>query len=343
MDSLASVGCVWDQWITPSDDPLHVIQSWFAQGHELLRSLQQTGRVELITDDHRVADTGADGAFDQTLLVNPPHVQQPAENMESTAFGQLVATAIDRASRVEPWRLLWLHSRFLTCRWDAPRIPDDPSLAEYHNDELEDEGEDNENRADVPAVFLQTEPPRIAIDQTTDPDLVTAWMNTYGCQIRLIDDLIGVMLQSTEHRDVVAIVAGTSGLSLGQNGWIGHRVGPLRSCHTRLPLIVGCGGPLRLGHLTNATVLPSLIGQLSDPSASPISTEQWTQQDEEFEPRLVTHGDGQSAVRTPRWFLVRQSDQQQRLYLKPDDVEDFNDVSRIRNDVSDVLASSLDD
>lgn len=49
-----------------------------------------------------------------------------------------------------------------------------------------------------------------------------------------------------------------------------------------------------------------------------------------------------AAVTTPQWFYVRELDQhgiseEEHLYLKPDDVDDFNDIGRLRLDVIDQL------
>ncbi len=298
--------------------------------------------MEIISDDSRVIELGADRIFDRTSLVNSllTPVEHPAEEIALTAFGQLVATAIDRGSQSDPWSLLWLHSRFLTQRWDAPR----GLVVDRFSDQPTTQGPEPpgpEQSESIPSVFEQIVVPKIAIDDASHPDLVTSWMMTYGCQIQLIDDLIAVMLQSLDIGNTVVIVAGTSGFGLGQNGWIGHRVGPLRSCHTRLPLIVGCDGPMRWPRMTSSDILPDLIEQLADASLTAVNPESWIDQDQELHPRLITQGSGQAAVTTSRWFLVRETDHQRRLFVKPDDVEDFNDISRLRNDVTELLANDL--
>ncbi len=330
INAIASIGCVWDQFIAPSDDPLQVIQCWMRDGDSAgLRTWNQRGQTELLTDDARLIELGVDQAFDQTSLIPvlEADIDDPPEEMAVTAFGQLVAAAIDRGSQDENWSLLWLHSRFLTKCWDAPR-----------ESVQEDEPPEIETPVSLPAFFRQTTPPTVAIDDSSDPDLVTSWMTTYGQQIRLVDDLIAVMLQSLGLNNAVVVIAGSSGFSLGQNGWIGHRVGPLRSCHTRLPLIIGCDGPLRWPPITSADTLPDLIGRLADTSRRIITPESWTQRDQEFDPSLITSGDGQSAVTTSRWFLVNEEDQRRRLFLKPDDVDDFNDISRLRTEVTQRLS-----
>jgi hypothetical protein len=39
------------------------------------------------------------------------------------------------------------------------------------------------------------------------------------------------------------------------------------------------------------------------------------------------------AITTDDWFYVRDQDESEHLFLKPDDVEDFNDVARIRVEI----------
>lgn len=111
--------------------------------------------------------------------------------------------------------------------------------------------------------------------------------------------------------------------------------------HTRVPLIVNTAGPLRWPRLTSADILPELITQLADGQLPGCSPEAWVEQDTEYAPQLVTRGDHEAAVTTARWFLVRQADQSQHLFVKPDDADDANDVSRLRPDVADTLAESI--
>ena len=339
VDRLASLGCVWDRWIAPSDDPREVFKRWMQTetgGEDWLHPWRHRGRTDLITDDPSLIELGFANGFDDSCLIQQldPLADRPAEEIEATQLGQMVATAIDRSSRSPPWSLLWLHSRFLTQRWDAPRLMDDlgeESVVPNEDVELL-QFEPTDELVSIPPVFEQVTPPQLRIEETSHPDLITSWMTTYGCQIQLIDDLIGVMLQAMDGQDTVVVLASTSGFSLGQNGWIGHRAGPLRSCHARLPLIISCDGPLRSMRLSSTDCLPELIRQLADPSRPLIDPDQWIQTDAEFEPRIVTQGDGRYAVTTPNWFLVC-ADQQQELFLKPDDVEDANNVSRLRTEV----------
>jgi hypothetical protein len=42
----------------------------------------------------------------------------------------------------------------------------------------------------------------------------------------------------------------------------------------------------------------------------------------------------------PSWFYVRDADESEHLFLKPDDVNDFNDVGRLRGDILETFRAS---
>ena len=308
---------------------------------------RREGNIELITDVPQVADQFEHSPFDQLVALHDRDTcsTRPAEDIVDTQLGQLVAAAIQRDSEEEPWSMLWLHSGFLTRCWDAPRFLaiidefDGVDLAPSEEVELLNEDSDvMEQLESLPPVFQETLPPRLELIKNMHPDLVTSWMRTYGCQVRLIDVLLEILLTSLQAEDPSIVILGTSGFQLGQNGWIGHRQGPLRSADIRLPMIVSDVGPLHLPHLTRSTTFPQVVEDLSrdnpqqpDPSLL-WSPEQWCQPERELE--IVTESErAHRAVSTPEWFFVQDNDSSKHLFLKPDDAEDFNNVSRLRPDV----------
>jgi hypothetical protein len=69
------------------------------------------------------------------------------------------------------------------------------------------------------------------------------------------------------------------------------------------------------------------------------SPEQWCQSDEGTS--VITQSDRtEHAVTTPDWFYVQDHDQSEHLYLKPDDIDDFNDVARLRPDIVEQLINT---
>ena len=369
IDRLASEGCLWDRMIAHDDDPTEVFRRW--AGRDSLDRFRTAGSVELITDDARLDTDSVRDSFDLVEVFDSDLASvgdRPAASIEETQLAQLVVLAIDRLRDPEPIGVLWIHSRFLTQRWDAPRDlvgadddrgAEDEPLAEDASDGLmvENESPHYDAPAEIPLMFDDLVPPDLTIDEETHPDVVTSWMRTYACQIRLIDELLGILMQSALDRNPNWMIAGTSGFALGQNGVIGHRVGPLRSCDVRLPMVIRSASTdapvhsLRIPQLTDSTKLPELLGRIFEHAAPIVTDESWSAGEQEYEPAVVTRSSRcVSAVQTPRWFFVTDdvygpgdelevhpSGRQTRLFLKPDDLDDVNDISRLRTDVVNAL------
>ena len=378
IDALAGRGCVWDRFVATDDDPLAVFRQWCGgDGQSKAPWAEHSGSfgsIELFTDDARLVTDDLEEVFDNISLVDPesfPNSDDAATSIEQTQFAQLILMAIERCQDDEPLEVLWVHSRFLTSRWDAPRdlIPieeTEESLEPSDEVELIAEEGDQPNRSapQVPFMYDGMEPPRVTIDEQTHPDVVTAWMRTYACQVRLLDDLLDVWIQAVEDHHPNFILAGTSGFGFGQNGWIGHRVGPLRSVDIRLPLVatesalLSHSTSLRVPQVIPSNIMSSLLGSLRESGSLLLNPEDWCETNSEFEPLIETRSSrSRIAVTTPKWFCV-ESDQKEfanedttpekpapidgsttdmSLFLKPDDIDDANDVGRLRIDVVDRL------
>ena len=197
--------------------------------------------------------------------------------------------------------------------------------------------EDDDCDADPADVFrlpTTTDVPHVQLTGNEHPDLLFAWMQRYAEQVRMLDAVLDVLSLSLRDRDPRLMIAGTSGFSLGQNGWIGHHVGPLRSNDVRLPMITSVGGPLRVPTLRPATDFPRVLGSLVR-NETVVTPSEWCRADEEHAPRVETQSErAVAAITTSRWYYVvdREMDSE-NLFLKPDDIDDVNDVSRLRRDV----------
>ena len=358
LDSLAAEGCLWDRWICEEVDPTRVFKSWLPESDSSswLSAWQERGPVELISDDKEVIDVATKSAFDSLCLVEARENREPVHEIENTKFAQLIAAAIERIDEGEPWELLWLHSNALSTRWDAPRWlvgaeEDSADAVEMESEpsdynEHVDSDQEMHGLADLPPVFADVSPPQIALDSNSHPDLVTSWMTTYACQLRLIDDLLGVLASSIGGSDTGIVVTGTSGFSLGQNGFIGHMLGPLRSCQISVPMIVSLGGPVRIRSLTPSRSFSTALAELAkgDQLVDPVN---WTIEHGDFDPYVMSAGQNARSITTQKWFYVSDvttdSASHERLFLKPDDVNDVNDVSRLRKEVVERFQDAMRD
>ena len=352
IDRIAAGGCVWDRWIAAADAPAAILQQT-ADEADWADGWRQRGSVELVTDVAEALQGIEDRCFDriETLPCDrATAAETPVAEVAESQLGQLIAAAIERASQQSPWSVLWLHSGFLTRRWDAPRelLPidhaDEQPQPPSEEPELLDVGLDLDASLEpLPWIFDAVIPPCIELDEQTHPDLVTSWMRTYGSQIRLVDLLVDVLLQSLQTTDPYFVLVGASGFRLGQGGNIGHQPSSLRTPDIQLPMIINAGGPLRIPGPTSTIALPNVLRDLCDQQGEPlISPARWSSlgsQPTRHESRIVTQSSRATyAVTTPGWFFVRDSDSSEHLFLKPDDVEDFNDVGRLRTDVVEQLS-----
>jgi hypothetical protein len=94
----------------------------------------------------------------------------------------------------------------------------------------------------------------------------------------------------------------------------------------------------------------SILRRLCDASSAIVSPETWCLDNDELEPSIVTRSDRAIlAVSTPQWFCVDRCIShpsskvdlvsETSLFLKPDDIDDTNDVGRLRADVVNQLIS----
>lgn len=339
IDSFAGHGVVWDRWTAHCDFDRGEIQSCLTAASRLMETLPARGSSVLVCDDDRL-DLEGITAFDSVVHVSSEPPEKIAENLEQCRFAKTVATAIDQVQ--SETGLLWLHSRALVDFWDVPHHPVEVLESSEPVEFAEEQTDAAAGDSALPPYRLpdEVQVPAIELTPNDHPDLLFTWMQRYAEVVAAVDELIGVMADATAARRPTIIVAGVSGFSLGENGWIGHRVGPLRSPDIRLPMIVSAGGPLRVPGLTSTEAFAEILSRIAD-RKPPLDPAQWCQGDEPLEPALETRSDrAERAVTTAAWFYVRDSESmgRERLYLKPDDLADINDVSRLRREVVDALS-----
>jgi hypothetical protein len=104
-------------------------------------------------------------------------------------------------------------------------------------------------------------------------------------------------------------------------------------------MIVSDSGPLRVPHVTASSALSSVLNSLGRGEGPLIQPARWSEAETGSQVETQSK-QSQIAVTTSRWFFVRDNDSSEHLFLKPDDLADFNDVGRIRGDVMEQLGRS---
>lgn len=375
LDRLAAAGVIWDRAVIPSEDLAEtLIRLWTApvESGTWVDACHRQGAIELFlardpagvidfgeparSTASRLADVANSVGIDSCTLVEVESSSEPAEDPESTLLGQLFAALVDRldasnpaADRADDWAVLWLHSDFLARHWDAPRwlfpIDDEDDLTEPENpadDWLESQVDDSESRAtgedaEPPPPLMDTvRPPAFRLDTESHPDWATTWMQTYGCQVRLIDHWVGCLLDliARDGRNIGVAILGTSGFALGQDGWVGHRVGPIISPQIHVPVMLHTPGmaPLRWPALESLERVASWLVPQADDGAALLaglaSPQAWADATAARDTLVETTSHRAAKVlTTPDWCFVRQHDGRTRMFLKPDDRDDVNDIA----------------
>jgi len=352
IDALAALGTVYDRVIITHDDTLETLARFWSD------RLAGSGAAEcFLTAGPAAADLSRlaeQKGFSQCTIVEAipdmtcPCV--PAEDIESTAMGKLFVPLLERIAEPDDWSTLWVHCDTLVRIWDAPSewVAGDDSDNEGIEPPsdigqwlMEDFEAASNPKAEVdpidhspPPFFDDCIVPRVAIPKDAHPDLITSWMDTYGLQVRALDQWIGIVAETiAAHGDDIAILlVGTSGFCLGQNGWVGHRAGPIRSPQIHVPVIVGDqhGYGIRM---PGVRPLDGIVGELkTGDRATPAA---WAMDDDDGRPSVPTITPrATSVVTTGTWFYVREGDES-RLFVKPDDREDVNDIADRCRDVVD--------
>lgn len=108
-----------------------------------------------------------------------------------------------------------------------------------------------------------------------------------------------------------------------------------------MPLIVGRGGPLHIPQLTPGREFNAILATAIEGVAAVCPPEKWSVAAAEAEPTAIESNRAIAATCCSGWFYVQDPDRSEHLYLKPDDLEDFNDVGRLREDVLESLRPGL--
>ncbi len=352
LDEISSRGWIWDRLIAENDDPKELLKTWVHNDVAWANQFKKLGPLVLISDqeDHDFDNH----CFDEiTILPVEPiqEEQQPADEAFETRFGQLIATAIERISQPDKTGAIWIHSTFLNQSWDAPSLLDseeeesDPYLAEHQteddvNVEVEQENANFDDVGVPELVATSVVPPSFKLEPKDDPDLLPQWMDRYGNQVKLLDLMLGYLVEEIERVDAQLMFIGTSGFRLGQNKEFGLHPAHLRYSDIHLPLLLTGRGPLRIPHLTGSQEVIDLLLELGRNEDRDYPAERWAESKSSVRSVSIQSARCRFAVTDPNWFCVIESDGEEVLFLKPDDIDDYNNVARLRPDVVDDLTES---
>lgn len=340
VDALAARGVVFDRVITPSTDPHETLRALAGEtagdAPSVVRLAAARGWAPaIVTDDSDVAARFAGGGADVTLVAAVARGDAAADDGE-TAVARLVDAAV-AAIRAGGRGLVWCHIGSLGVAWDAPR---------RHRDRYVDP----EDPPPPPGGGV----PSFAVDADTDPDRIVGMRQVFAGQLSLLDAQLGRLFDLAVAAHWTMLFAGVRGMPLGLHGWVGVD-GPDEPHGERVhvpAILVDAAGRMaaqRFGGLVvpadlGATLAELVAGEGADeerPLRDPAMPWQGVSlagllRDWSAVPRdrvVVMARDG-TAIVTPAWHcqssrraVVEAGGRRVRLFAKPDDFFECNDVA----------------
>jgi hypothetical protein len=330
LNQFAVGAIVFDQFWADSGDPLQVIRSMLTGTHAQQQLRRMAGReaTVAVSGCMRDAIVMADGpfaAFQQVdgvelLAVPLDDSPDPSADLESTHLAGWTANGLRCLTDHSETDLLWFHTSSLLHRWDAPlqwreALADDETLVPWD----------------------RVTPPQQAFGDADPPDELLRCIHAYAAQVQVLDACIGVLARAAEDRTLV--ITGTSGMAMGEHGWIGPGGAPLLSPRLHLPLLISdptnastrCGRMVQPPDLT--PTLQHVCGEDPESFADErrwgrslwphLTPENWAIDDEPTD--QVYGAEEGHTVWACRGWLYATHNHQEQLFLRPDDRFCVND------------------
>ncbi|MBU4273442.1 MAG: sulfatase-like hydrolase/transferase [Planctomycetes bacterium] len=318
----------------------------------------------LLSDEPLLARHPGAEDFDELIEIDPPWQPETARRIDQTQFSRCFERAIDRLASLRGPFMLWCHLGGLGTTWDAPlefrqayREPGDPPPPEGAE------------------VHERTLPP------DCDPDELLGISQSYAGQVSLLDACLGAFLDLfdglPDAGETLLTVTSSRGFPLGEH----RRVGPCDDSlfgelvHVpwmiRFPDAAGAGkgvrnrlckapsGPFRQTVPDTFSGAAARSQALVEPADLWATLLDWWELDDvpdspsaesilrlvrrengPFRDRLCIAGrDGGRAIRTPAWFFL--AGDPPKLFAKPDDRWEVNDVTSLCPEVTECLRDAL--
>jgi arylsulfatase A-like enzyme len=360
LDGLAAGGVVFDRHFADRADAAGARRTWRDGRHHL----PDSSHPEAPADDHDdlIAQLRKRGVYTCLVLDD----SRPADSPFAVGWDQIVraesndpvleaaAEALVRLAGRDAW-LLWVDVATLIPPWDTP----EEFLAPYFHDEPAGDEEDVQE-----AMEEQSEPLEPLNNPATGPvdpedgELFLHVQCSYAAAVTRLDDGLGRLLERLDAADpadeVLVVVTSDCGFALGEHGHVGP-AGPLayeEAVHVPLILCLPGGDEAgrRVPALTQAADLAATMADVFEVdllaahgrTLLPLAYGEV----DEIRPYVCSGAQaGDSAewsLRTHEWaFLLPSAGRPPRLYAKPDDRWEVNNVLQHHQDLAEGLERTL--
>jgi len=343
-DALAVEAVVFDQHY--ADDPSPA-RSARACPPGLLQALRGGRVTTALVDDRK--DRPPDGReWDLVIRTDPASHPTPGD-----ALIAAVECALDQLSSRSPW-LLWIETDRLLPPWDF-----DAETYQHYASATARFSDDEESSADLPPAI--TNP---ATDRLT-PDDDRGWHrlhNSFAAALTSFDAEVEVVIEVWRERQLdrtaAWVVTSGYGWPLGEHGVVGPHASRMHPELVHLPLMIRFPehrqGMRRVSGFTQSSDLASTLAELfrigksmdwQGESLMSLTSGSSTQVRELVRSSSARTSHIERGLRTLDWAYlpaVPETGEPQRLYRKPDDIWEVNDLAPRHPDECDRLAALLD-
>ena len=337
---------------------------------DLLAVLRARGiHTCLIVDDSRPSPLAFAEGWDAVQ-----HIVATEDTSPLDATLEAVGAALERLEKRDDW-LLWIDLATPLPPWDVPEEFQSPYFTEESDDEdvEEDDADDDENEEDDEEEDEESEELEALTPLTgvavgpIDPDddsLFLRLHTSYAAAVTYLDAGIGQLLDALANLeggdDLLLLFTTDTGTNLGEHGIVGPVRAWLHDEVVHLPLIARLPGGAEAGRRVEAlTQTVDLAATLADWFRTPFPTAHGRSL------LPLIHGEVENlrpfacsglqvgeyieyALRTPDWAFIlplrRDADDEARLprlYVKPDDRWEVNDVSQHHPELVERLERTL--
>ena len=194
-----------------------------------------------------------------------------------------------------------------------------------------------------------------ALIETDDPDEMLLHRVAYAAQVSVLDGAVSGLLSVLDGlpcaSSTLVVVLGSRGFALGEHGRIGAQCDRLHSELLHVPCIVSAPGqhvPRRISRLLQPfdlrAVLSDWFAPLPGAAAPPdcpdsagaelsLACRDWA---------ISRNQEGEYALRTPAWLMQGGVGDEPRLYVKPDDRWESNEIASLRREIVEQLQGVYD-
>lgn len=293
-----------------------------------LADIEQT--ATLVTDEEKQVSHTLAAGFDTHIQLAADVGNTAATDIESTHWADLISAAMQQCDEFdrEQGRLLWIHGRGCAGHWDAPYSLRESFAAE-----------------DDPAPPTFVRPPAQHLVGEVDPDELLGLQQAYAAEMTVFDHCLAPLVESLSHsafENTLFVLTSPRGYPLGEHSVIGDARPVLQFESLHVPLVIRFPDGRFEAERGHSLWQPSDVGEL---------VRRWLAGDEfaigDFgTERVASQAEGHWSLRTPAWFatgLVNpDADDETRLFAKPDDRFEVNDVAGICKGIAQDMRSEFD-